>query len=141
MDSRRPFWPVILLLVSALLAEVFFFTRGYQSRDDLWQTFNEGAEHEQLEALFILANRDEPQGIDKDFVRMLLRSPSPRIREMGMLNVITRHTGHKVQMRYVKKEAAPEEAFLCRFWLVHQKVGRYVGRDELRHFFELMGED
>ncbi|MBU0755759.1 MAG: hypothetical protein KJ645_11510 [Planctomycetes bacterium] len=114
-------WHLLLGVVLALecLSAVVF----HRSEDELRALLSEGTAQEQVEALFVLTNRDVPITIGKGKIQSLLESPNPLIAEWMMTTNFLRFGYHHLKENHIRSLPDSEAAFRCQFFQDHQ-IGR-----------------
>ena len=132
---RRPELLILLALIATLAVELVVWRSRHRSSDELWRNYQTGTSSERVEALFVLTNRDQPQGFDQRFVEELLRSEQVALRELAMTHSLTRHSGTKAQEDYLESSRpSRDEVIRCRFFLRFEE--RQFRRGALRRYFE-----
>jgi hypothetical protein len=117
-------WHILLILV--LIAEVALSLLCHRSEEDLRTLLKEGESLEQVEALFVLSNRDIPDKKDKAAIQRLLSSTNPLIREWIMTSNFERFGFSRLKKAFVNSLGESEDAYRCRFLLTHQIGKRHA---------------
>jgi hypothetical protein len=114
-------WHAVLLAL--MLAECLVALMLHRSTDELQSTLSDGTGRDQVEALFVLTNRDVPMDVDEELIQSLWQSDNALMREWIMTANFARFGEEEVKTSYIESLGDSEAAFRCRLFLNHQ-VGK-----------------
>jgi hypothetical protein len=114
-------WHAFLLAV--LVIECLAAWLLHRDRDQLLSVLEKGSEQEQVEALFILTNRNTPMDFNEDAIQGLLNTTNPLIHEWIMSANFSRFITPEFKDEYIESLNDPEKIFRYQFFETHQ-VGK-----------------
>jgi hypothetical protein len=128
--------PLALLLV--LAGECWVARRDHRTIDQLQQALTDATPREQVFALYIIANRDQPEDYDRRSLRRLLRADNVLLRELMMTPNMMRFGAISLRRRFIEERLAdPVEIFRSEF-LLKYRVGNStpITLEDLRRFLD-----
>jgi hypothetical protein len=97
------------------MAECAVFAHKHRTRSELEDDLQNGTPAEKVSALYLLTNRDTPDPVQPQFVRDLLASDEPLLREWTMTTNFTRLGRPTLQLKYLDSLGDSPEGIRCRF--------------------------
>jgi hypothetical protein len=122
--EKGPFrWRWHVFLVTVLVFEGVAAIGFHRSEGDLLISLEEERDCEQVQALFVLTNRNEPMEVDEETIQRLIDMGNPRLREWIMSANFSRFVTPEFKQAYIESLGDSEEAFRYQFLETHQ-VGK-----------------
>ncbi len=113
----------------------------HRSDEQLGGMLESGTPKQKVYALYVLTNRDLPQGIDEAFTRSLLDCDEVLIREWTMTTNYTRLGQPRAQQAYIRSLGGSPEAYRCRFWKYYRVGLRHsMVLSEVARFIEAISD-
>ncbi|MBU0640728.1 MAG: hypothetical protein KKB50_17835 [Planctomycetes bacterium] len=139
--SRAGWLHAALLLV--IVGECAVALVGHRSVDELKQVSETGTPTEKVYAIHILANRDEPQILTRDYMRSMLRLPDVLMHELAMTTNFSRLRPAYDQAAFVASLPEGGEKTRCRILLDSRLgLGGHLTPEKIRLFYDsLRAED
>lgn len=114
-------WQIVLLLVLSI--ELVAALAHHRSKEELQNQLRGGNDHEQVEALFILTNRDQPDPFSEEELQGFSKSGNPLLREWLMTSNFSRFTTTKFEKTLMKSVVDSVESERFRFYYTH-RIGK-----------------